>query len=484
MKQVKSPWRNRIVGYSEEEPDQLLANPSNWRIHPAAQQNALSGVLKEVGLVQNVVANRTTGHLVDGHLRVMLAMRENQPVVPVTWVELSEEEEHLILASLDPLAAMATADAGALDALLSSVQSGEAAVQAMLAELAESAGLYAPKDEDGNTAILPDVIYSQDEIIEAAFTWFRANGFPYRNLAPHVSMQQINKLLQTEPENLINSNVAYHVADTYHPHRFHVQAEYEGGLMLSPFMSFNDDRRFRRALSKTIEYGGSIPQEMFGKMSMTNTTQAAANFRPGFAAYIYRQFCPDNATVLDTSTGYGGRLVGFIGSGRAGFYIGIDPNVETHAGNLRMADELGFSDKIELHNLPAEDVLHDTVAGRCDFAFTSPPYFCKEHYSEDDTQSWKRYPTGDEWREGFLVPMMALQYAALKDGSYSIVNIADVKIKSKTYPLVEWTKQAASLAGLRYIRTLEFPLTRRFGAGHDDEVAIEPALVFQRAAFE
>ena len=147
MTKAKSLWRNRIVGYSDEEPDQLLANPSNWRIHPAAQQNALSGVLKEVGLVQNVVANRTTGHLVDGHLRVMLAMRENQPVVPVTWVELSEEEEHLILASLDPLAAMATADAGALDALLSSVQSSEAGVQAMLAELAEGAGLYAPQDD-------------------------------------------------------------------------------------------------------------------------------------------------------------------------------------------------------------------------------------------------------------------------------------------------------------------------------------------------
>ena len=156
MKQVKSPWRNRIVGYSEEEPDQLLANPSNWRIHPAAQQNALSGVLKEVGLVQNVVANRTTGHLVDGHLRVMLAMRENQPVVPVTWVELSEEEEHLILASLDPLAAMATADAGALDALLSSVNSGEAAVTAMLAELAARSSI--PTGEDWENAFegLPD----------------------------------------------------------------------------------------------------------------------------------------------------------------------------------------------------------------------------------------------------------------------------------------------------------------------------------------
>ena len=162
---AKSPWRNRIVGYSEEEPDQLLANPSNWRIHPAAQQNALSGVLKEVGLVQNVVANRTTGHLVDGHLRVMLAMRENQPVVPVTWVELSEEEEHLILAALDPLAAMATADAGALDALLSSVQSGEAAVQQMLAELAAVSGLY----DAGKTPHLDDLADEYGDHDDRAF---------------------------------------------------------------------------------------------------------------------------------------------------------------------------------------------------------------------------------------------------------------------------------------------------------------------------
>ena len=163
MAKAKSTWRNRIVGYSEEEPDQLLANPFNWRIHPTNQQNALSGVLKEIGLVQNVVANRTTGHLVDGHLRVMLAMRENQPVVPVTWVELSEEEERLILASLDPLAAMATADAGALDALLSSVQSGETAVQAMLEQLAINAGIVPPdvdwKEYDESAA--DDVEYNE-----------------------------------------------------------------------------------------------------------------------------------------------------------------------------------------------------------------------------------------------------------------------------------------------------------------------------------
>ncbi len=29
-----APWRNRITGSGEEAPDQLLANPANWRIHP------------------------------------------------------------------------------------------------------------------------------------------------------------------------------------------------------------------------------------------------------------------------------------------------------------------------------------------------------------------------------------------------------------------------------------------------------------------
>jgi hypothetical protein len=33
-------WRNRITGTGEEAPDQLLANPTNWRIHPRGQQDA------------------------------------------------------------------------------------------------------------------------------------------------------------------------------------------------------------------------------------------------------------------------------------------------------------------------------------------------------------------------------------------------------------------------------------------------------------
>nr|MBA3627289.1 hypothetical protein [Chloroflexota bacterium] len=58
-------------GHREEAPDQLLANPKNWRIHPASQQGALASVLDDVGWVGQVLVNRRTGHLVDGHLRVV-----------------------------------------------------------------------------------------------------------------------------------------------------------------------------------------------------------------------------------------------------------------------------------------------------------------------------------------------------------------------------------------------------------------------------
>lgn len=142
-------WRNRITGSGEEAPDQLLANPKNFRRHPRHQQDALRGVLEEVGWVQEVIVNTTTGHLVDGHLRVELALRDGAASVPVKYVSLSESEEALILATLDPIAALAYADKDTLDALLRDVSTGDAAVQQMLAELAEREGVIPAGGADG-----------------------------------------------------------------------------------------------------------------------------------------------------------------------------------------------------------------------------------------------------------------------------------------------------------------------------------------------
>lgn len=147
---MKDGWRNRIVGHGEEAPDQLLANPENWRIHPKPQQDALAGVLDQVGWVQDVIVNQQTGHVIDGHLRVSLAISRQEPSIPVVYVDLDEHEEKLILASLDPLSAMAATDREQLAALLEEVSTGDAAVQAMLSELAESAGILGTPTSAGD----------------------------------------------------------------------------------------------------------------------------------------------------------------------------------------------------------------------------------------------------------------------------------------------------------------------------------------------
>jgi DNA modification methylase len=142
-------WRNRITGSGDEAPDQLLANPANWRIHPKAQQDALVGALDQVGWVQQVLVNRRSGFVVDGHARVALALRRGEPTVPVLYVDLDPEEEALVLATLDPISAMAGRDEDKLRALLADISVDDAGLLALLGDLAGNdpkAGLTDPDE--------------------------------------------------------------------------------------------------------------------------------------------------------------------------------------------------------------------------------------------------------------------------------------------------------------------------------------------------
>jgi len=140
-------YKNRIIGSGVEPLDQILFNPRNWRVHPLNQQNALKGVLEEVGWVQEVIINQRTGHLVDGHLRCQLAAREGTKTIPVKYVDLSEEEEALVLSTLDPIAAMAATDRAKLDDLMRGIQSDNEQVQALISEIATKEGIIPPDFE-------------------------------------------------------------------------------------------------------------------------------------------------------------------------------------------------------------------------------------------------------------------------------------------------------------------------------------------------
>lgn len=324
------------------------------------------------------------------------------------------------------------------------------------------------------------MIFSQDAVVDSAFEYFRnIKGFPYRELPVHMCMQEINKLSELPYDKLETSTLGYKVADTYHPHRFHSRVH----GMKSPIDGFNSDKILRRSLNRKMEFGSGIKTELLGGVggiAITSGVQGCSNFRPAYALKLYRTFCDKDSRILDTSIGYGGRYVGFLAYGK-GFYTGIDPNPLSVFGNERMAEDFSAEERSMFIESPVEDLDPKDFKDQYDFAFTSPPYFAKEQYTDEDTQSWVRYKTGEEWVEKFLYPMFRFQYEALRPNTYNLINIADVKIGTKEYPLIDWCYSIGEYAGFTLEGSMKFNLQKRIGSGHEDsEIAAEQVLIFKK----
>jgi len=136
--------RDRIKELRRVRASELKPNPRNWRTHPQAQQDALRGLLAEVGYADALLARELPDgslELLDGHLRAETTPDQE---VPVLILDLDDAEAAKVLATLDPLAAMAEADPAKLDALMREIDTGCEALQSMIAKLAEDTGIIPP----------------------------------------------------------------------------------------------------------------------------------------------------------------------------------------------------------------------------------------------------------------------------------------------------------------------------------------------------
>jgi len=112
---------------------------------------------------------------------------------------------------------------------------------------------------------------------------------------------------------------------------------------------------------------------------------------------------------------------------------------------------------------------------KVDFVFTSPPYFDIERYSEEDTQSWKRYPTTDKWLEGFLFPMLSKSWGCLAEGGRIAINIADKKGEDICTPMLRYMESL----GATYEGVVGYKLNKRNGIGLTDTFC-EPVWVWSK----
>ena len=82
-----------------------------------------------------MIVNRQTGHVLNGHLRVNLAIEHGEREVDVIYVDLTEAEERLVLATFDQAAKGATVNGDPLGALLAEIEEQSSPVQRLLDEL-------------------------------------------------------------------------------------------------------------------------------------------------------------------------------------------------------------------------------------------------------------------------------------------------------------------------------------------------------------
>jgi hypothetical protein len=153
------PTRERIQDIRTVPASSIRANPLNARVHTAAQRTVMEDALTEIGNVDvlKVVAIPDTGEylLVDGHLRTELRHDED---VMVAVLDLDDTEVAKVLATFDPIGALADTDRDKLKALsnLSAIQSENLAtlIQALAAR---------PADPESEWQGMP--AYSQDNLM-------------------------------------------------------------------------------------------------------------------------------------------------------------------------------------------------------------------------------------------------------------------------------------------------------------------------------
>jgi len=212
--------------------------------------------------------------------------------------------------------------------------------------------------------------------------------------------------------------------------------------------------------------------------------QPAVNFPPGTAKYLYERYTKPGQhkiKIYDPSAGWGGRILGAMSvrDNRNVHYIGTDPNPDNFFsdGTSRYSRAAHFynsktyrgnsffshTNSYELYRLGSEEIGKNKDflrhRGDIDLVFTSPPYFNREAYSEDENQSYKKYgSTYESWRDGFLKPSLQTCCDMLKCGGYLLWNIADILIKGKYLPLEEDSRKFIEQNGLVYVDKLKMAM--------------------------
>ena len=261
------------------------------------------------------------------------------------------------------------------------------------------------------------------------------------------------------------------------------KVECKGVKNNSMYDRFFDDHKLKRAIKLALSIkNGVTPSEIRTALELIGGN-VATNFKIINAKALFEKYTPKNGIIYDFAAGFGGRMLGALSSKNNYKYLAVEPCTETFE-NLQVLGKAiesvtGRKNSFKVLKKGSEEKI-TTRENWVDFAFSSPPYFTLEKYSNEETQCYNKFPTLEEWFEGYVKPTIENIYTLLKSGSYYAVNIADFKVGKTNIEYVDRWVELSKECGFEYVQNIPMKLAVRKGTGHEKHEKKEGIFVFRK----
>jgi hypothetical protein len=244
------------------------------------------------------------------------------------------------------------------------------------------------------------------DLIDPIFNLLRSNGWMYpsdtSNLLKEYQRLSNLKLDLSKDELFNNSSVATSICKFFCPHFYSTTEIIKNKIKPNMLEIFENDLLLKKVIHNRLgldwiddDAKGKGINEAFNLsfrmiitgMRSSRLVPSISIFKPDIAKFVYLKFSNENDVVYDYSAGWGGRMLGAASCNRK--YIGVDP--------LTASELLKMSNFLNLQNIFLFDSGSENVKlkeNSVDLAFSSPPYFNQEFYSDSKTQS---YNNGEDY---------------------------------------------------------------------------------------
>lgn len=235
--------------------------------------------------------------------------------------------------------------------------------------------------------------------------------------------------------------------------------DYKGNVVVIP--SFWDVwAKPGSTLPKDLREFAEGQHEAKWQLQKKHKYKLATTFMPIYARAIYDYYLSamGKGAVLDPCSGWGDRMIGALASQHVSKYVGFDPNTDLLAGYKNMMGVAGYNDSgsdplhlqfsngFEIYSAPFETGSKALSNETFDFAFTSPPFFDFEIYSESN-------PKYRDWIQEFYVPLFVETARLLKPGAKFAIYLEDTSA-GQIHEFLE--TKVSEISNFKYVSKIGF----------------------------